>query len=111
MGRFPAMHAGQTLRLTGHWHELPKYGRQFNVVHAQQTKPAALTGLEKYLGSGLIRGIGPVTPKRIVAHFGLETLDSIEQSRSPLIEVPDRIIHKMEQYFAIKKPCIKRKVG
>jgi exodeoxyribonuclease V alpha subunit len=72
LGRFPDIHAGQTLRLMGSWREHPKYGRQFQVVSAQETKPATLTGLEKYLGSGLIRGIGPVTAKRIVAHFGLE---------------------------------------
>ena len=88
LGRFPDIHAGQTLRLTGFWREHLKYGRQFQVVHAQETKPATLTGLEKYLGSGLIKGIGPVTARRIVAHFGLETLDIIEQSCSRLIEVP-----------------------
>jgi exodeoxyribonuclease V alpha subunit len=87
VGRFPDIHAGQTLRLTGYWREHLKYGRQFQVVHAQETKPATLTGLEKYLGSGLIKGIGPVTARRIVAHFGLETLDIIEQSCSRLIEV------------------------
>ncbi len=87
LGRFPAIHAGQTLRLVGNWREHPKYGRQFQVVSAQETKPATLTGLEKYLGSGLIRGIGPVTARRIVAYFGLETLDIIEQSCSRLIEV------------------------
>ena len=87
VGRFPDIHAGQTLRLTGYWREHLKYGRQFQVTHAQETKPATLTGLEKYLGSGLIKGIGPVTARRIVAHFGLETLDIIEQSCSRLIEV------------------------
>ena len=88
VGRFPDMHAGQTLRLTGYWRDHLKYGRQFQVMHAQETKPATLTGLEKYLGSGLIRGIGPVTARRIVAHFGLETLDIIEGDCSRLIEVP-----------------------
>jgi exodeoxyribonuclease V alpha subunit len=88
LGRFPDIHAGQTLRLAGHWHEHPKYGRQFQVVSARETKPAALTGLEKYLGSGLIKGIGPVTAKRIVAHFGLDTLDIIEGDCSRLVEVP-----------------------
>jgi exodeoxyribonuclease V alpha subunit len=87
VGRFPDIHAGQTLRLTGYWREHLKYGRQFQVTHAQETKPATLTGLEKYLGSGLIKGIGPVTARRIVAHFGLETLDIIEHSCSRLIEV------------------------
>src|SRR5215472_3057683 len=93
VGRFPDIHAGQTLRLTGYWREHLKYGRQFQCLHAQETKPATLTGLEKYLGSGLIKGIGPVTARRIVAHFGLETLEIIEQSCSRLSEVPG-IAHK-----------------
>ncbi len=61
VGRFPDIHAGQSLRLTGYWREHPKFGQQYQVIHAQETKPATLTGLEKYLGSGLIKGIGPVT--------------------------------------------------
>jgi exodeoxyribonuclease V alpha subunit len=88
IGRFPEIQAGQTLLLTGFWRKHPKYGRQFSCLRAQETKPATLTGLEKYLGSGLIKGIGPVTAKRIVAHFGLETLEIIEHSCSCLIEVP-----------------------
>jgi exodeoxyribonuclease V alpha subunit len=88
VGSFPEIHAGQTLRLTGYYREHPKYGQQFQVLHAQETKPATLTGLEKYLGSGLIKGIGPMTAKRIVAHFGLETLDIIEAQSVRLIEVP-----------------------
>lgn len=66
VGRFPTIHAGQTLRLAGHYRDHPKYGQQFQMVRAQETKPATLTGLEKYLGSGLIKGIGPVTAKRMV---------------------------------------------
>src|SRR5260370_23344592 len=88
VGRFPDIHAGEPLRLTGCGREHLKYGRKFQVVHAGETKPATLTGLEKYLGSGLIKGIGPVTARRIVAQFGLETLDIIEHSCSRLIEVP-----------------------
>lgn len=87
VGRFPDIHAGQTLRLQGYWREHPKYGQQLQVVHAQEMKPATLTGLEKYLGSGMIKGIGPVTAKRIVAQFGLETLDIIEQQSHRLQEV------------------------
>ena len=63
VGSFPAIHAGQTLRLTGYYREHAKYSQQFQVTSAQETKPATLTGLEKYLGSGLIKGIGPVTAK------------------------------------------------
>jgi exodeoxyribonuclease V alpha subunit len=87
VGRFPMITAGQTLRLTGFWREHPKHGQQFQVTHAQEMKPATLTGLEKYLGSGLIKGVGPVTAKRIVAHFGLDTLSIIEQDIKRLAEV------------------------
>ena len=88
VGRFPSISAGQTLRVTGVFREHPKFGQQFQVLQAQETKPATLTGVEKYLGSGLIKGIGPVTAKRIVAHFGLETLEIIEVHAERLIEVP-----------------------
>ncbi len=113
VGRFPDIHAGQTLRLTGFYRTHPKYGEQFQVLHAQETKPATLTGLEKYLGSGLIKGIGPVTARRIVAHFGLETLDIIEAQGERLIEVPgigpgrvERIKTAWEAQKAIKEVMV-----
>jgi exodeoxyribonuclease V alpha subunit len=96
VGHFPAIQAGQTLRLSGSWREHPKFGPQFQVTQAQETKPATLTGMEKYLGSGLIKGIGPVTAKRIVAHFGLETLDIIEAHSARLIEVPGMAHKRVE---------------
>lgn len=88
VGNFANIQAGQTLQLHGTWREHPKYGQQFQVVQYRETKPATLTGLEKYLGSGLIKGVGPVTAKRIVAHFGLETLEVIEHQIERLVEVP-----------------------
>lgn len=88
VGSFANIQPGQTLQLMGLWREHPVYGPQFQVVRYTETKPATLTGMEKYLGSGLIKGVGPVTAKRIVAHFGLETLDIIENQISRLIEVP-----------------------
>lgn len=88
VGSFPNIQAGQTLKLTGIWREHPKFGQQFQVSQYQETKPATITGIEKYLGSGLIKGVGPVTAKRIVAHFGLDTLDIIEYSIERLNEVP-----------------------
>ncbi len=63
-------------------------GSQFQVVQYKETKPATLTGIEKYLGSGLIKGVGPVTAKRIVKHFGLDTLEIIENRIHRLSEVP-----------------------
>ncbi|MBE9241787.1 ATP-dependent RecD-like DNA helicase [Synechocystis salina] len=88
VGNFANIQAGQTLKLQGIWKEHPKYGSQFQVSQYHETKPATLTGIEKYLGSGLIKGVGPVTAKRIVAHFGLETLEIIEGESDRLIEVP-----------------------
>jgi len=88
VGSFPNIQAGQTLKLIGLWREHPKLGSQFQVTQYQETKLATLTGIEKYLGSGLIKGVGPVTAKRIVAYFGLDTLDIIEYQIERLVEVP-----------------------
>ncbi|MDX2241523.1 MAG: ATP-dependent RecD-like DNA helicase [Leptolyngbyaceae cyanobacterium bins.302] len=87
-GNFATIQAGQTLQLQGTWKDHPKFGTQFQVTQYRETKPATITGIEKYLGSGLIKGVGPVTAKRIVAHFGLETLDIIEHQIERLVEVP-----------------------
>ncbi|WP_370664165.1 SF1B family DNA helicase RecD2 [Acaryochloris thomasi] len=88
VGEFAHIQPGQTLQLSGIWRDHPQYGDQFQVKQYRETKPATLTGIEKYLGSGLIKGVGPVTAKRIVAHFGLETLEIIEHHIDRLIEVP-----------------------
>jgi exodeoxyribonuclease V alpha subunit len=88
VGNFANIQAGQTLQMQGIWRDHPKYGAQYQVTQYRETKPATLTGIEKYLGSGLIKGVGPVTAKRIVAHFQLETLDIIENQIDRLSEVP-----------------------
>jgi exodeoxyribonuclease V alpha subunit len=88
VGTFPNIQPGQTLQLEGFWREHPKYGSQFQVSQYKETKPATLTGIEKYLGSGLIKGVGTATAKRIVTHFGLDTLDIIENHSDRLSEVP-----------------------
>lgn len=88
VGNFATIQAGQTLQLQGTWKDHPKFGAQFQVTQYRETKPATLTGIEKYLGSGLIKGVGSVTAKRIVAHFGVETLDIIEHQIDRLVEVP-----------------------
>jgi exodeoxyribonuclease V alpha subunit len=65
--------------MKGEWGNHPKYGEQFKVVFCQCTTPATVYGIEKYLGSGLVRGIGPVMAKRIVKKFKEETLNVIEK--------------------------------
>lgn len=85
--------AGATMKFTGSWGQHPKFGRQFTALTAEEQKPASAAALEKYLGSGLIKGVGPKTARRIVKHFGSNTLDVFENSMDDLLEVPG-IAHK-----------------
>jgi exodeoxyribonuclease V alpha subunit len=78
---------GESLRLSGWWSSHPQYGRQFEVVSYTTVLPATVQGIRRYLGSGLVKGIGPVFAERIVDHFGLDTLQIIEESPNRLIEV------------------------
>ncbi|MBB4744772.1 exodeoxyribonuclease V alpha subunit [Actinoplanes octamycinicus] len=78
---------GESLRLSGWWSSHPQYGRQFEVVSYTTVLPATIQGIRRYLGSGLVKGIGPVFAERIVDHFGLDTLQIIEESPDRLIEV------------------------
>ncbi|HEY1094672.1 MAG TPA: ATP-dependent RecD-like DNA helicase [Glycomyces sp.] len=79
---------GESLSLTGRWSSHPKYGRQFEVWSYRTVLPATVQGIERYLGSGLIKGVGPKTAGKIVAHFGVATLDVIDADAGRLIEVP-----------------------
>ncbi|WP_246602031.1 SF1B family DNA helicase RecD2 [Chloracidobacterium validum] len=88
VGYFPALSPGVTLRLTGFWITHPTHGAQFKATSHEICQPATLAGIEKYLGSGLIKGVGPVTARRIVAHFKEATLDIIETDIQRLSEVP-----------------------
>ena len=65
---------GEILRMKGEWSNHPKYGEQFKIVKYKTVVPASVYGIQRYLGSGLIRGIGPVMAKRIVNRFGRKTL-------------------------------------
>lgn len=79
---------GESLRLTGRWTSHPRYGRQFEVWSYTTVLPATVQGIRRYLGSGLIKGIGPKMAERIVDHFGTGTLDVIEHHPERLTEVP-----------------------
>jgi len=80
--------AGATMEFKGAWTEHPRYGRQFRAEQATERRPATTGALEKYLGSGLIRGVGPKTARRIVRHFGDQTLEIFEKDIDRLLEVP-----------------------
>ncbi|MFJ9941403.1 SF1B family DNA helicase RecD2 [Streptomyces erythrochromogenes] len=79
---------GESLRMEGRWGSHPQYGRQFSVENYRTVLPATIQGIRRYLGSGLIKGIGPKIADRIVEHFGTGTLDVIEAEPKRLIEVP-----------------------
>ncbi len=88
VGSFAQINAGESLRLRGHWATHPKHGSQFKALFSDVLAPATVVGLEKYLGSGLIKGVGPVTAKRMVKHFGVDILDIIDTAPERLNEVP-----------------------
>lgn len=79
--------AGATMEFSGSWVVHQKFGRQFKAVSAIEKKPASAAALEKYLGSGLIKGVGPKNARKIVKHFGKTTLDIFEGDIGRLIEV------------------------
>ncbi|WP_319407195.1 AAA family ATPase [uncultured Desulfosarcina sp.] len=92
--------AGATMEFTGAWTVNPRYGRQFNATRAMELKPATSAALEKYLGSGLIKGVGPKTAKKIVGYFDKETLDIFEGDIERLTEVPGIAEKKLETISA-----------
>jgi len=88
VGSLLGAQVGESLRMEGRWGSHPQYGKQFTVENYTTVLPATVQGIRRYLGSGLIKGIGPKIAERIVDHFGTETLDVIEQEPKRLIEVP-----------------------
>ncbi|MEI6127221.1 MAG: AAA family ATPase, partial [Pseudomonadota bacterium] len=78
---------GEILTMQGEWSAHPRFGEQFKVTRYETVTPATVHGIEKYLGSGLIKGIGPVMAKRIVEKFGTATLDIIEKKVHRLTDV------------------------
>ena len=79
---------GESIRMRGRWGSHPQYGKQFVVDDYTTVLPATIQGIRRYLGSGLIKGIGPVLADRIVTHFGVDALDVIEHEPQRLVEVP-----------------------
>ena len=88
---------GSVLLVDGDWRVDPRYGQQFVAQSWTEVMPATIYGIEKYLGSGLIKGIGPVYAKAIVNRFGLETIDVIENDIERLLEVPRLGRKRMEK--------------
>ena len=109
VGTFNGVGIGTTLVCDGEWKMDKKYGRQFVVETWVEELPSTVIGMERYLGSGLINGIGPIMAKRIVKHFGQETFDVIDNTPDRLLEVPgigkerkERIMASWERQKGVK---------
>ena len=89
VGNLPEISPGEYLRLSGRWTNHPKHGPQFQSEVCEQTLPATIAGIRRYMGSGLIKGIGPKLAERIVGRFGAHTLEVIEKEPQLLQQVPD----------------------
>jgi exodeoxyribonuclease V alpha subunit len=87
-GAMPGVQCGETLEVTGDWVVNPKYGTQFKITHVKSTLPSTVHGIRKYLGSGLVPGIGKGFANKIVDHFGAETLKIISEESARMREIP-----------------------
>ncbi|MEU6402249.1 ATP-dependent RecD-like DNA helicase [Streptomyces sp. NPDC046985] len=110
VGALLGAQVGESLRMEGRWGSHPQYGRQFHVENYTTLLPATVQGIRRYLGSGLVKGIGPVFADRITQHFGLDTLKIIEEAPKRLVEVPGlgpkrtrKIADAWEEQKAIKE--------
>ncbi|MEU0688089.1 SF1B family DNA helicase RecD2 [Streptomyces uncialis] len=88
VGALLGAQVGESLRMRGRWGSHQQYGKQFHVDDYSTVLPATVQGIRRYLGSGLVKGIGPVFADRITQHFGVDTLRIIEEEPKRLIEVP-----------------------
>ncbi|MEG6585009.1 SF1B family DNA helicase RecD2 [Dendrosporobacter sp. 1207_IL3150] len=87
VGSMPAPLLGEQLELTGEWVEHSKFGQQFKASRCKRIAPTSVKGIERFLASGAIKGIGPAMAARLVKHFGIQTLDVIEYKSHRLVEV------------------------
>jgi exodeoxyribonuclease V alpha subunit len=87
VGYMPFINVGETLKLTGKWVTHVEYGEQFKVEAYEKLMPKTLDGIEKYLASGIIKGVGPITANRIIELFAEDTIDVIQNHPEKLTEI------------------------
>ncbi len=113
VGNLPELNPGEWLKVNGRWDNHPKHGRQFLATGCEQSLPATTEGIKRYLGSGLVRGVGSVMAERIVNRFGEQTLQVIEHEPERLLLVLgigkkriDGIVKAWEEQRSIKDVMI-----
>src|SRR4030043_1337667 len=87
IGTFPPLSPGEVLRVSGRWEMNPRFGQQLPLESFVPILPSSIKGIEKFLSSGLVRGIGPVLARRIVKKFGQETIKVISEHPDRILEV------------------------
>jgi exodeoxyribonuclease V alpha subunit len=100
VGNMVGLQPGENVRFTGRWIEDRKWGEQFQATAFKVVLPGTVEGVERYLGSGLIPGIGPKMAKRLVKHFGIATLEVIDQHPERLKRVPGIGRKRLQQILA-----------
>ena len=113
VGQMPELSPGENVTFEGSWTEHPAYGKQFHALKCTITPPTGKTAIEKYLGSGLIRGIGPSTAKLIVRHFGENALEILDEHPERLTEVSgigkkkaDMILESYAQQMGMRRVLV-----
>jgi len=113
VGEIYPVDEGEEIKVSGLWKVHPRYGLQFQVERWEKVEPATLEGIEKYLGSGLIQGIGPTYARRLVASFGLDTLRVLSEEPHRVLEVQgigeiraQRILKAWEDQRGIREAMI-----
>ncbi len=96
VGNLASVNPGESMLLQGEWVDNARYGRQFQIEKYETILPANVVGLRKYLGSGLIKGIGPKMATRIVQKFGMDTMDIIEHDPEKLARIPGIGRHRVK---------------
>lgn len=95
-GKFVSINVGTMIETKGNFTINKKFGRQFSVVGYKESLPASINGIEKYLGSGLIEGIGPKFSKQIVKEFGENTINIIENNPMKLLDIPKISVKRVQ---------------
>ena len=110
VGYFPKILKGEDYQFQGGWKEHAKFGRQFQAASFEHQVPSSLEGIERYLASGVIKGVGPKTAKRIVEKFGLQTLDILREEPKKLQKISgvgkkslEKIISSLQSFKKLEK--------
>jgi exodeoxyribonuclease V alpha subunit len=113
VGNLPPLYLGETLAVKGEWGQHKEFGEQFQVEEWHSQEPTTLVGVERFLGSGLLKGIGPSTAKKIVKEFGLATLETIQNTPEKLAQIPgislskaDRIANSLHEHAEVQQIMI-----